>query len=147
MVKSLPYLPTKASMSIKRRISLRPRQQCPLASLFFCSNNGRARLPTMAKTTGTASLPSVKSFFDSQPEHGATNTGLEPQYRPNKQKSSHEQSTCLTDKNQFIDIDDKALPYLPSVEASNANAFSSSKIYRLKPRPTSNHISLPVFLQ
>jgi hypothetical protein len=140
MVKSLPYLPTKASMSFKRRISLKPRRQSQLASILFCTNNINSLTPGAIKTTGISSqyAPPTIIFCDSQSVHDFASSELNPRFCQNTQKVGHKQATCFTDENLYFD--GKALPYLPSCETSDTHANLPSRKYRLKPRPTSNQI-------
>lgn len=140
MVKSLPYLPTKASMSIKRRISLKPRRQSQLANTLFCTSNYNTLAPGVIKTTGISSqyAPPTITFRDIQPVHSVTSSELDPRYCQNKQKLGHKQATCFTDENLYFD--GKALPYLPSCETSTTHTNLPSRKYRLKPRPTSKQI-------
>ena len=143
MVKSLPYLPSKASMSIKRRISLRPRFQTPLTKVMCCKNNGNNTSSGVCKTTSVLCTPPsdyLPDAYNHSIEDAASTSGIfeasncenEPNSRHRGQKQLH------IDK--FIHFLDccKPLPYLPSCEASSADVLLSSRCDTLEPRPTSN---------
>ena len=108
-------------MSTKSRIALKPRFRCQ------STNNSDTRIPGSYKTPGASCQYDVAS------------TEFGPMYYRSEKEARYHQATHWINENLCNVIDGKALPYLPSSETSNAPALSS-KIYRLKPRPTSNQI-------
>lgn len=144
MVKALPYLPSKASMSIKRRITLRPKFQSQLTQVLRRKNNSNFPLTGVGIPIGTSpcSLAPIKYRCDDQSMEDVASTcgTLETSNGENETNSSHQETKhlCIDDMNHFID--DKPLPYLPSCETSRNGTLLSSKSYRLEPRSTSKQI-------
>lgn len=137
MVKSLPYLPTKASMSVKRHISLKPRHQSQLTRIFGIAENCII-VPVPQGTTASTAQPKTPPYY-SQSINDITQIILEPSNFQKESEISQRQAMYITNENLYIDIDDTALLYLPSFEKSNTHCISSN-IHRLKPRPRSNQM-------
>ena len=142
MVKSLPYLPTKTSMSIRSRISLKPRKQHQSTGIHFHSNKNYA-LVVPAKTTSSLYAPSSETLRNRNFIYDVTSSLFKPRYCQNEHKPRHQQATHFNDENLNTYIDDgHTLPYLPSCGTSSTEAHLSSKIYRLKPRSTSKQMMI-----
>ena len=135
MVKSLPYLPTKASMSIKRRITLKPRFQRQLPEILLCKSNNNTFAAPMDIMTPRRNL------YDDQTINEVTvasDISDEPFYLENDPTPRHQkQTTHLDNTNIYHCIAGNSLPYLPSCDEVSDEAFLSSKIYWLEPRTTS----------
>lgn len=141
MVKSLPYLPSKASMSIKRRITLRPRFQSQLTQVLRCKNNSNFPLTGVGIPIGVShlSLTPRKYRCDDQSMKDIASTcgTLETSNGENETNSRHQETQHLYIDNINHFIDGKTLPYLPSCETSSNGTLLSSTSYRLEPRPNS----------
>ena len=141
MVKSLPYLPTERSMSIKRCISLKPRQQCQLTRTLFCSKSSRFRTSGKNKTSdATRRCPSsIRMLSDSMPSKDNACNVSDPRCYQAKPDMGYRKVMPSFDGNIYVDVVGEDLPYLPSPEAKDHDHLPSI-VYRLKPRSSSNQI-------
>jgi hypothetical protein len=157
MTKSLPYLPTKVSMSTRSRISLKPRPRSYSSRMNavdvvkadeFTLTTQKTSLRPRNNLIQESSINDIINDITDEPWKcftviAARKVGVfkntKVTFAPKKSSKANDLNVIFCgceDLNPVFDAE--ALPYLPSCDTPKSNTPPSSAIFRLVPRSSVN---------